>query len=326
MQRIAIIGAGLSGTVLAQKLSKKAEVVIFEKAGGLGGRMSTRYAERFVFDHGTQYFTARTQAFQTFLKSYEALGVVAPWMGTMVNLHAYQSPTPFLVNEPHWVATPNMNSLCKTLAKGLTIHTRCEVAPLGRKSGEGWELYDKEGQILGYFDWVISTAPCHQTQNLFDTYLLKTEGLRLVNMKSCYTLMVGFNTLWRQTWRAAKIHHEPLQWIGVNSTKPGRDNNVTCLVAHSSHEWAKTHIDEEMASVQTSLSLILNDIVGVNSKKADYVSLHFWRYASVDVNTESVYCNAKDQLAATSDWCKGSRIETVWFHANILADHILTKL
>lgn len=57
-QKIAIIGAGLSGVLLGQSLSPMADVTIFEKSRGVGGRMCTRYADPFYFDHGTQFFTA----------------------------------------------------------------------------------------------------------------------------------------------------------------------------------------------------------------------------------------------------------------------------
>ena len=50
MIRVAIIGAGLSGLSLAHLLRDKAEVILFEKARGVSGRMSTRRAEPFFFD------------------------------------------------------------------------------------------------------------------------------------------------------------------------------------------------------------------------------------------------------------------------------------
>ena len=52
-KKIAIIGAGISGLTLAQKLKEYADVVIYEKSRGVGERMSTHYAEPFYFDHGT---------------------------------------------------------------------------------------------------------------------------------------------------------------------------------------------------------------------------------------------------------------------------------
>jgi renalase len=43
-KRIAIIGAGISGRTCAQNLKHQADVVVYEKARGVGARMSTRYA------------------------------------------------------------------------------------------------------------------------------------------------------------------------------------------------------------------------------------------------------------------------------------------
>ena len=42
MKKIAIIGAGLSGIVIAKTLKPKFNVEIYEKSRGLGGRMSTK--------------------------------------------------------------------------------------------------------------------------------------------------------------------------------------------------------------------------------------------------------------------------------------------
>ncbi|MFM7274112.1 MAG: FAD-dependent oxidoreductase, partial [Gammaproteobacteria bacterium] len=58
-QRIAVIGAGIAGLALARALADAAEVTVFEKSRGAGGRMSTRRQEPWHFDHGTQFFTVR---------------------------------------------------------------------------------------------------------------------------------------------------------------------------------------------------------------------------------------------------------------------------
>lgn len=65
---IAIIGAGMSGIIVAEKMQPYANVQIFEKARGVGGRMSTRYADDYQFDHGAKFFTARSDSFKDFLQ------------------------------------------------------------------------------------------------------------------------------------------------------------------------------------------------------------------------------------------------------------------
>lgn len=52
MTKIAIIGAGLSGLSIAHLLKDYAQITVFEKARGVSGRLSTRRAEPYVFDHG----------------------------------------------------------------------------------------------------------------------------------------------------------------------------------------------------------------------------------------------------------------------------------
>ena len=41
MARIAVIGAGLAGLVIAQALGKDHDVIVFEKSRSVGGRMAT---------------------------------------------------------------------------------------------------------------------------------------------------------------------------------------------------------------------------------------------------------------------------------------------
>ena len=84
MSKIAIIGAGLSGLTAAHQLKHVAQVKLFDKSRGVGGRMSTRYAGDYEFDHGAQYFTARDPRFQDAVEAAIEQGVVAPWDGRAV--------------------------------------------------------------------------------------------------------------------------------------------------------------------------------------------------------------------------------------------------
>jgi len=52
MIKIAIIGAGLSGLSAAHFLKDHVEITLFEKACSVSGRISTRYAGPYFFDHG----------------------------------------------------------------------------------------------------------------------------------------------------------------------------------------------------------------------------------------------------------------------------------
>jgi renalase len=317
--RIAIIGAGISGLTLANALRAQCDVRVFEKARGVGGRMSTRYADPFYFDHGTQFFTARNTAFKNFIAPLIANGLIAPWVGKVIALQEEKKITDRLWFEPHYVAVPHMNSLCKFMGENLEITTGTEVAPLAEKAADGWHLTDKDGTALGVYDWVISTAPPVQTQRLFAAHADDTNPLPESRLLGCYTLMVGFHAPWNKPWMAAKVHASPIEWIAVNSSKPGRNSAITSIVAHSSNAWAEEHIDDDMKTAEPFLRAQLELVSGIDTSTADYFSCHRWRYALVDGPKQfTPFFDAARGIASCGDWCTASRIEDAWLNARAL--------
>jgi len=326
-KRIAIIGAGMSGLTLANRLSKIAEVVLFEKSRGVGGRMSTRQADPFTFDHGAQFFTVRDKRFSVFIEPHLNSGLIQEWKGKVITLEIDKKITNRLWFEPHYVACPGMNSLCKKMAEGLTINFNCELAPLASKHSNIWKLVDKIGKELGNFDLVISTAPPIQTCKLFEGFLPQDTPLRFSKFQACYTMMFGFYKKWDKTWMAAKIKNSPLEWIAVNSSKPGRNTDHTTLVVHSNNTWAEEHANDDLQKTEIYLRRELNKVLDEEIEFPDYFSMQRWRYALLekahdDISRKEPFYDPTTNLASVSDWGSRSRVEEVWIEANKLADMI----
>ena len=68
MKNVAVIGAGITGITLANLLQKKVNLTVFEKSRGVGGRMATRRAEPYQFNHGAQYFKIENKEFKNFMQ------------------------------------------------------------------------------------------------------------------------------------------------------------------------------------------------------------------------------------------------------------------
>jgi len=119
--RIALIGAGLSGLILALKLKPLAKLTLFEKSRGFGGRLASRHSENGSFDHGVPFFKARTSSFQTFLRPMIEKGVVQAWKGSFVEFERNKKVSHRLWTEepPHYVGVPGMNAIGKHLAEEL---------------------------------------------------------------------------------------------------------------------------------------------------------------------------------------------------------------
>jgi Predicted NAD/FAD-dependent oxidoreductase len=67
-----ILGSGIAGSTIANLLSKKFKVEIFDKARGPGGRSSNkRYKDNLSFDHGMQYISPKSNQFQKYIKTLQ---------------------------------------------------------------------------------------------------------------------------------------------------------------------------------------------------------------------------------------------------------------
>ena len=82
MTSFCVIGSGISGATIANLLSKKHSVDLYDKARGLGGRSSfKRLDKKRGFDHGTQYFSPKSLEFKKFTKKLVEKKVLKIWTG-----------------------------------------------------------------------------------------------------------------------------------------------------------------------------------------------------------------------------------------------------
>ena len=84
MINIAIIGAGLAGLTAANILKNNANITLFEKSRGVGGRIATRRSEPYFFDHGAQFFKARSAEFKDFINPMIKQGIIQTWNARFV--------------------------------------------------------------------------------------------------------------------------------------------------------------------------------------------------------------------------------------------------
>ncbi|MEO0607170.1 MAG: FAD-dependent oxidoreductase [Pseudomonadota bacterium] len=311
--KIAIIGAGLSGLVLATRLSLRHQVTVFEKARGPGGRMSTRRANRFGFDHGAQYFTAESDAFKRFIETYRAEGLIEIWPET-ISLYGDAKVS----SKTKWVAAPGMNAICKAFAKQVELQTGFHVEALEREPS-GWRVIDKMGSHVGPFDWVISTAPAPQSAAVLPDTFSGQEALARVRMSGCFSLMLGFDKPLNLPWDAYKSGDPPIGWITLNSDKPRRNNDPSLLI-QSSNEWAETYLEGDPDDISKILLDAAADLIEQDLSDAVHQSLHRWRYAATPQPAGVPFLMDEDlNLAACGDWCLGSKIESAFLSADALA-------
>ena len=308
MTSIAIIGAGLAGITLARELRGVAEVTVFEKSRGYGGRMATRHAEPYQFDHGAQFFTARSAEFKQVLQEVQVQSAMVLWEPKIITLQAGQKPFKRDWFEPHYVGVPGMNALCKALAGDCNVQLRSEVSRIMRE-GAGWRLTGADEFSYGVFDWVISAVPSPQALTLMPADFAFREAMDAVNFSPCFALMLGLSTQPPLNFDAAVVRDSPIGWIAVESSKSGRADAFSLLI-HSDNDWAQSHIDSNPEEVTELLISALHEVTGISSKQIEHKVLHRWRYARAESFAgEDYLLDGSNHLAACGDWCQGGRVE-----------------
>ncbi len=117
----------MAGIACARTLAQAGHApVVFEQARRPGGRMATVESAFGGFDAGAQYFTVRDARFARALETVP--GLCRPWSASTVKVldaagrTAAAAPPP---REPHWVATPGMQSLLAAWAQPWSRRAAC---------------------------------------------------------------------------------------------------------------------------------------------------------------------------------------------------------
>lgn len=317
--KIAIVGAGIAGLAAARILAANFEVTVFEKSRGLGGRLSTRYASPFEFDHGVQYFTAESASFVELVNHMQAEGIVNAWQGDFVEIS--NNKTSVLLNDPRtrYVGVPRMNAVGKYLARGLSVLLNQRVTKLIR-GHNFWQLEINQATISEKFDWVLFAIPAEQVESLLPEGNPFSERVSYVGTQGCYVLMLGCNhTFVLPSWRGASIQSACIQWISCNSSKPERAPEPT-LVVLSCNQWAEDHINADLQQVQNQLWTAASQILDLSSNKIDHMSVHHWRYANcIKPLQASLVLDKENYIAMCGDWTQGAKVEAAYLSGQAVA-------
>ena len=319
MVKIAIIGSGLAGISTALLLKDQADITLFEKARGVSGRMSTRMADPYLFDHGAQYFTVRTDAFRSFVHPLLDAGVIARWNANYVELDRNKiiKYKDWAKEEPRYVGIPRMNSVNKYLARNLKIKVNTKIKKL--EKGATWSLLDDEGNKYSEFDWVITAIPPRQVTELLPDSFKYHEDIKKIEMHPSFSLMLGFKKELNIDFDAAKIINSDISWISIDSRKPFR-NNYFALIAQSSAEYAAQNIRGDKTHVMEYLIQETSDVLSQDLKSAVHKNIHGWLYANaVDEGKNVEFFDIDEKLAVCGDWCCGGRVEGAFLSAYNLA-------
>lgn len=316
---IAILGAGVAGLSAARNLrANGVDVRLFDKSRGVSGRMSTRYADPWEFDHGAQYFTVQDANFKAEIETAIKAGACAPWPARALYLRTGELSAD--TGRDRYVGTPRMNSLPKFLAEGLDIELGRRASKIVR--GETWTIEFEDGTTETGFDGVISTLPPAQAALVLPSDFKQMPSVDAAQMHVCFTLMIGLAAPIDPGWETLRVKDLPIDWISINAAKPGRSQDVGTIVVTSAPDWSDAHQDSDREWVQDVMLKSASALVGLPLEKAPHLALHRWLYAS-NKTSPDVACLVGDGIVACGDWCLGGRVQGAWLSGRAAAQTFL---
>tara|TARA_B100000963_G_scaffold356256_2_gene376014 strand:+ start:522 stop:1499 length:978 start_codon:yes stop_codon:yes gene_type:complete len=323
-KNIAVVGAGMAGITIASMVNGKFNVDVFEKSKGVGGRMSTRKETPFIFDHGAQFFKIKTSDFKNYLSELFSQQIIQPWNFRLAYFDGLNlSKIKFIKDEDKfYVGVPNMDTIIKHLSKNCNVILNTKIERI-IKENDKWNLYDQNKKSYGTYDWVVLSLPARQSLELITEKISFYPLIEKIQMKGCFSLMVGMSKSLNLDYDAALIENEDIAWIAVNNSKPSRMNNY-CLLINSSYEYASKNINTSKNKVLKHLLNVSSKFVNYDLLKSNMIKIHEWRYVEAKCTPkEDYFIDQKEKVAVCGDWFINSRVEGAFLSANQLFKEII---
>ncbi|WP_020402994.1 NAD(P)/FAD-dependent oxidoreductase [Gracilimonas tropica] len=334
--KIAVIGAGISGLAAGRELANAGhEVVVYEKSGGYGGRLATRYAGKDLsqkLDHGVPFFTAKSSEFKKFVTELAAKNILTTWEGHFAKRNEDGDISDLDHDTPFYIAANGMNSIGKYLGRNLDIRLNEKVGGLthigeNRRKKKSWML-NFPTALTESADAVIIAAPARQAYALLNTTIDEIETLKLireideVEYDSQYTVMAGYEEANLPSWNALECDDEVIQWISNESTK--RTDGAKNLVIQTSSEFAKEHIYTDREEVKEIILDRLSTILGGWAALPEWSQIHFWRYSQAKNPLPHDFMEIKGNetpLALVGSYMNGNTVESAYLSGLRLGKH-----
>ena len=268
--RVAIVGAGLSGLVAARQLVEAGvDVTVVDKGRAPGGRLATRRIGDATLDHGAQFFTIRTPAFQRQVDDWIDRGLVSIWS------HGFVSDD----GHARYIAVDGMNSLAKDLAVGLDV--RCSTMAFTIRPADagaaGWQVVIDDGSTVDS-EAVIVTTPLPQAFSLLvDSGIDLDEAMIRTDYDRTIALLATLDGTPEVPAPGGVQGPNPdISFVADNQAKGV--SAAPAITVHASANWSEAHWDDDLDDLHTLLVDLSSRWIG--AAKVVEAQVKKWRFAT----------------------------------------------
>lgn len=321
--RVAVIGSGLAGLGAARTLKTHGmDVVVFEKADKVGGRLETVRVGEFVFDSGATSIAPFGQALESvILNELPSEGLVT--ISKPVMAHDGQRAHSVGINAaktPRYVYSQGIAHLADLLATNLDVRLGANVTEIVATGAGGFSVMGEE------FEGLVVAVPTPLAEPLLVT---AKENRRFSNVRyrSCISVLLGYDQPFEAPYHALVGPDQtmPLSWLSVETLKcPDRaGEGQTALVAQLSAEYSRRRFTCEDDLV---LEETLGDVARLLGKafkepKVNHIVRYWYSHPETTATFESVN-SPMSRCVIAGDALLGGRTELA-FETGVRAARLL---
>jgi len=316
MKDFCIVGSGIAGSTIANLLSKKYSIEIFDKARGPGGRASNRrYKDRLSFDHGLQYISPKSNKFKEFILELKNKYILKEWSGQHLDFNFERKEKTI-----KYIGSKGNNDICKYLIKNIKANFNSTVTNIEFNSNYWTITINNKDQV--FFKYLILTCPFPQLKLLASKFIKKKIPNLKVNMTPNITAMVVYENYEKLPINSIKFKDEIISWAAQENTKDRFKANQIVWTIQCTDIFSKKIINLLKNKKKKYESIIFKrfeKLLGYKTKNIVFKNLHGWRYAYNKLNTNlDTLWSDKDNLGVCADWFNGPYAECAWLSANSL--------
>ncbi|MBP0049510.1 NAD(P)-binding protein [Marinobacterium sp. AK62] len=315
-ERVAVVGAGLSGVLVARGLHEQGwQVEVFEKSRGSGGRLASARLGEGAIDLGAAALT-ELQRQHLLALAPEAEGLLQAWDVQLGQLDGQRSDRVETLHVPG----ARSSALTRGLLDGVPLHTAVRVGAMQPAGQGGWSLEDDQGRALGTFEKVVIATPAPQAVPLLRALPELSAWAAAHPMFPQWVLILTTEQplpgLDGMDWLEGA--HPVLSRVIRNGAKPGRDPGQWVLQA--SREWSAARVEASAEAMAQELMAAFNALCGETVNVAA-MRAHRWLYAGADPSAMPV--PPSDSVQVCGDWTEagGSGIEAAIDSARRVLSH-----
>jgi len=313
-----ILGAGISGSTIANLLKKKYSVLVVDKAKGVGGRASNKKINKKIsFDHGLQYFTARNNLFKNYLNKLIKKRVLKEWHGNHIDF-TFDHPK----NRKKIIGVKGNNDLNKFLLKGINTELDNEITRI-IFNGKNWKIIGKRRDY--YAKSLIVSFPYYQAIKLARKYLSKKISKLNVKMEPNITLLLEQKSNKEVPFSSLRLNNKIIAWIANENSKNRFSSSAIYWTIQSSIKFSKKIINVYKKDKIFYSNQMIKEFVKIfNIKnKLKLIKIHGWKFSYSRFNTGvNCFWNQKFNIGVCGDWFIGPNAESAWLSANNLFNEI----